>query len=131
MEQVSFAFSKSELMVPFRPLMKKGAEYIWIPELQGAFDLVGREIVELVKSEVRSFQLGAWTCVVMDWICLGIGLVPWQKPCQSPQFNPTCCKSGWVVVTCGSRFFTPADATHHSIEGELFGVVWALDKTRI
>ena len=35
------------------------------------------------------------------------------------------------MVTCGSRFCTPAEARYHPIEGELLGVVWALEKTRM
>ena len=35
------------------------------------------------------------------------------------------------MITCGSRFFTPAEARYHPIEGELLGVAWALEKTKV
>ena len=35
------------------------------------------------------------------------------------------------MVTCGSRFCSPAESRYHPIEGELLGVVWALEKTRM
>ena len=33
------------------------------------------------------------------------------------------------MITCGSRFCTPAETRFHPIEGELLGVTWALKKT--
>ena len=130
-EQVSFILSKSELMEPFQPLMKKGAEYVRTPERQCAFDMARREIVDLVKSGVKSFRLGAWTCVITDWSRRGVVFLLWQKPCQCSQIHPKCCKSGWVIVTCRSRFCTPAESRYHPIEGELLGMVWAFEKTRM
>ena len=108
---------------PQVPLMKKGAEYAWTPALQGAFDVAREEIMELVKSGVKSFRLGAWTCLVTDWSQRGVGFVLWQKRCTCTWVRSTCCKSGWVMVTCGSRFCTLAEARNHPIEGELLGVV--------
>ena len=66
-EQVSFLFAKSALMEPFRELMSKKAEYVWTPALQTAFDRARVEIVYLVQKGVKSFKLGAWTCLVTDW----------------------------------------------------------------
>ena len=48
-EQVSFAFSKSQLMTPFRKLLVKNAEYLWDEELQHAFKIARKEIVQLVS----------------------------------------------------------------------------------
>ena len=38
------------------------------------------------------------------------------------------CKTGWALITCGSRFNTAAETRYHPIEGELLGVTWALEK---
>lgn len=129
-EQVSFAFSKSQLMEPFRDLLKKKSEFVWTQALQDAFDRAKVEIVELVKQGVKSFKLGAWTCVVTDWSRRGIGYVLWQKRCACSKIHPTCCAGGWEMVLCGARFCTPAESRYHPIEGELLGVAWALEKTR-
>ena len=115
-EQVSFAFAKSDLMGPFRDLLKKSSEYVWTPELQYAFERARIEIVDLVRTGVKSFRLGTWTCIVTDWSWKGLGFVLWQKRCGCKRIQPTCCSSGWVMVTCGSRFCTPAESRYHPIE---------------
>ena len=128
-EQVAFRFSKSQLMEPFRPLLKPKAKYIWSPELQRSFEAAKSEIVKLVKLGVRTFQLGLWTCVVTDWSKTGIGFILWQKHCKCSKIHPSCCEGGWKMVLCGARFCTAAESRYHPIEGELLGVTWALEKT--
>lgn len=130
-EQVSFAFTKAALMEPFRELMSKNSEYVWSPLLQAAFDRVKSEIVELVRKGVKSFQLGAWTCLVTDWSQKGIGYVLWQKRCRCERIHPTFCATGWVMVVCGLRFCTSVETRYHPIEGELLDVAWGLEKTKM
>ena len=89
-EQVAFNFSKSKLMLPFRPLLKAKAEYVWTDDLQTAFETAKREIVELIKKGVKTFQLGLWTCLVTDWSRTGIGFVLWQKRCACKTIHPSC-----------------------------------------
>ena len=74
-EQVSFAFAKSDLMSPFKPLLKKDSTFAWSQQLQDAFDRAKSEIVAIVKNGVKSFQMGKWTCLVTDWSRVGIGFV--------------------------------------------------------
>ena len=118
-EQVSYAFAKSELMEPFRELLKKKSEYVWSQALQDSFDVARAEIVRLVQQGVRTYKLGAWTCLVTDWSRRGLGFVLWQKHCSCERIHPTCCIGGWVLVLCGSRFCTPAESRYHPIKGEL------------
>ena len=47
-EQVSFAFSKKELMEPFRSLLSKNAVFSWTPELQKSFEIAKNKIRALV-----------------------------------------------------------------------------------
>ena len=56
-EQVAWAFSKTEVMFPFRELLKKGSSFCWIQELQDAFRKAKEKIVDLVKEGVKSFKL--------------------------------------------------------------------------
>ena len=71
-EQVSFSFTKTTLMQPFRLLLSKNAEFAWSPQLQEAFELAKTEIVKLVTQGVKSFMLDTWTCIVTDWSRVGI-----------------------------------------------------------
>ena len=130
MEQVFFAFAKSELMSPFKPLLKKDSVFSWSQQLQDTFDIAKTEIVNLVKTGVKSYKLRAHTCLVTDWSRVGIGFVLWQKNCPCSDIQPSCCPTGWSMILCWSRYCTPAESRYHPIEGELLGVVWALHKTR-
>ena len=130
-EQVAFAFSKTAVMEPFRGLLKKDSVYAWTPELQSSFEVAREEIVTLVKKGVQSFVIGAHTCLVTDWSKSGVGFVLWQKRCGCSKIHPTCCPTGWVMILCGSRYCTPAESRYHPIEGELLGVAWSLEKTRL
>lgn len=98
MEQVAFAFSKTELMKPFRELLKKDSKYSWTPELQLAFDTAKSEIVNLVLKGVKTFQTNAWTCIVSDWSRTGVGYALWQKRCQCQKIHLSCCKEGWALI---------------------------------
>ena len=130
-EQVAFAFSKNALMEPFRKLLVKNAVYAWNDELQTAFDTAKKEIVALVSAGVKSFQLNTPTCIVTDWSKVGIGYALWQKRCLCIEIHPSCCPSGWDLITCGSRFCTAAESRYHPIEGELLGLAWSLQKQLI
>ena len=128
-EQVAYAFSKTSLMQPFRNLLSKDAVYIWTDELQHAFETARSKIVKLVAAGVKTFQTNAWTCSITDWSRTGIGYALWQKWWRYVNIHPSCCKEGWALITCGSRFCTLAESRYHPIEGELLGLAWALEKT--
>lgn len=129
-EQVSFAFSKSQIMEPFRPLLKKNSVFLWTQDLQNSFESARKKIGCLVQEGVKSFRLVAHTCLVTDWSNLGLGYVLWQKRCSCTNIHLSCCNTGWAVILCRSRYCTPAETCYHPIEGELLGVAWALSKTR-
>ena len=80
-EQVSFAFSKTALMEPFRELFKPKSDYAWSDDLQKSFEQAKKEIIGLVAKGVKSFVLGNWLCLVTDWSRTGIGYVLWMKGC--------------------------------------------------
>lgn len=117
-------------MNPFRQLLSKNAEFKWDDQLQTAFQTAKQEIVKLVTDGVKSFSLNKWICIVTYWSKTGLGYVMWQKRCQcSHKIHPTCCESGWALISVGSRFCTAAEQNYHPIEGELLAVTWALNKT--
>ena len=116
-------------MQPFRQLLSKNAEFAWSAVLQSFFDAAKKEIVKLVTQGVKSFTLYTWTCIITDWSKTGLGYVMWQKRCHCAKIHPTCCPTGWALISCGSRFCTAAEKNYHPIEGELLAVTWALQKT--
>ncbi len=122
-EQVSFAFSKTTLMEPFRALLKPKSEYCWTEGMQAAFERAKAEITSIVAAGVKSFVLGNKLCLVTDWSRTGMGYVLWMKTCRCIKVHPTCRKDGWSVVSVGSRFCTPAESRYAPIEGEL-GSCW-------
>ena len=59
-----------------------------------------------------------------------------QKHCNckkltgAGKLNALCCKTGWKVCMVGSRFTKTSEANYSPTEGELLGVVNALQKTK-
>ena len=116
-------------MDPFRPLLKKNSIFTWNQSLQESFESAKKEIFSLIQAGVKSFTLGAWTCLVTDWSRTGIGYILWQKRYNCSKIHPTCCTDGWAMIMCESRFCTGANSRYHPIEGKLLAVTWALQKT--
>ena len=71
--QVNFAFSKSDIMLPFRDLLKPSTELKWTQELQEAFERSKEEIIKAVKEGVKI------TCLTTDWFKQGLGFCLLQK----------------------------------------------------
>ena len=45
--------------------------------------------------------------------------------------RPFCCKNGWKLSLCGSRYLIPAEQRYAAVEGEALAIVWALQKARL
>ena len=129
-EQVAWAFSKTEVMAPFRHLLKSKEPFVWTQELQESFEGAKEEIARKVINGIRSFQMGRTTALVTDWSKVGIAFVLMQKYCGCRDVHPRCCEDGWQLCLTGSRFNTDAEQRYAPVEGEALGVAWALDKAR-
>ena len=130
--QVAYAFSMADEMLPFRELLKRGAQWYWDDNLDKLFTKSKAMIVQLVKNGVRSFEIGKPTCLCTDWSKDGIGFVLLQKHCTCPMDEaPRCCNDGWALIFAGSRFTTDTESRYAPIEGEALGVVHALEKCRM
>ena len=116
-------------MEPFRNLLSKNAVYAWNDALKAAFETAKKEIVALVSKGVKTFDINRPTAIVTDWSKSGLGFALWQKHCSCDKVHPSCCQSGWHLITCGSRFCTAAESRYHPIEGELLALAWSLQKT--
>ena len=129
-EQVSWAFSKTEVMSPIRHLLSPNVEFNWDDEIDRAFEASKDMIIEAIKKGVRTFDPAKTTCLATDWCTEGIGFCLLQKTCTCKDLTPTCCKQGWKLVFCGSRFTSPAESRYSPVEGETLAVAWSLRKAR-
>ena len=71
--QVSYAFSMTEQMQPFRALLKSGSKFDWTDELERTFQASKLAIVQEIENGVRIFDKTKPTCLATDWSKSGIG----------------------------------------------------------
>ena len=128
--QVSYAFSMAERMLPFRQLLQPGTPFHWNEELDALFEQSKDIIIKEIEEGVRIFDKSKPTCLATDWSKSGIGFWLLQKHCSCPKDVPFCCPSGWRVTLVGSRFTHSAESRYAPIEGEALAVADALDKAR-
>jgi hypothetical protein len=101
-EQVSWAFSKTAIMEPFRELLSAKNVFSWSQKLQDAFERARTMIVEAVKDGVKTFEKGRLTCFNTDWSQIGICFSIMQKHCLCKELSLRCCKTGWKLIYCNS-----------------------------
>ena len=128
--QASYAFSKTEVMEPFRELLKSGSKFEWSTELDHAFQASKTTIVKEIVEGVKIFEKSKITCLATDWSKHGIGYWLLQKHCACPGMKPFCCHSVWKVTLVGSRFTHSAESRYAPVEGEALAVVNALEKAK-
>ena len=128
-QQIAYTFAISEVMLPFRQLLRPQVPFTWNEDLDRAFQASKEEILRQCETGVRLFNMSAPTGLATDWSknCMGWWLV--QRHCRCPEpVKLGCCKTGWQTVFCGSKFTTPAESRYAPIEGEAAAVVLGLDK---
>ena len=128
--QVSYAFSMADQMLPFRDLLKPNKEFNWNEDLQTTFDQSKIAITQEIANGVRIFDKSKPTCLATDWSKHGIGYWLFQKHCSCPSNYLFCCNQGWKITLVGSRFTHPAESRYAPIEGEALAVADTLDKAR-
>ena len=109
-QQVAYAFSKTDTMAPFRDLLKRNSRFYWDDHLEELF-LKSREvIVDKVKEGVKAFQVGRKTMLTPDWSETGIGFLLQQKHCDcTMSLAPHCGDDHWKLILTGSRFCKDAE----------------------
>ena len=122
-EQVTWAFSKTEVMAPFRKLLSPKSDFVWTQELNDCFETSKREILRAVKDGIKSFDTNLPTVLSTDWSKNGIGFCLLQKICfcKGP-ISPVCCKNGWQITLCNSRFTRETEKNYSPVEGEFLSV---------
>lgn len=129
-EQGSWAFSRAQVMGPFRHLLRPKNKFHWNDSLTHLFQLSKKEIVRQITYGVKHFSLDKPTCLATDYSGIGIGFFLMQKNCSCTGTTPRCCKTGWQLTLVGSRFLHDAETRYSPVEGECLAVVYGLHQTR-
>ena len=129
--QVSYAYTITDHMLPFHQLLKPGTPFHWNDTLNQLFKESKAVIASEIKKGVRIFDKSKPTCLATDWSKSGIGFWLFQKHCECASKKPFCCPTGWKIALAGSRFTHPAESRYVPVEGEALSVADALDKARV
>ena len=130
LNQVSYAFSTAERMLPFRDLLKPAVPFRWDDNLDRLFEESKAVITTEIANGVKIFDKTKPTCLATDWSRDGIGFWLFQKHCLCPSTNLFCCRHGWKITLVSSRFTHPAESRYAPIEGDALAVADVLDKAR-
>lgn len=124
---MAWAFSKTAVMSPFKPLLSPKSVFVWTADLQTSFEKAKEAIVQAVQDGVKTFSTDRVTCLSTDWSQIGVGAVLWQKICKCSGVSLTCCNGGWVICGVRSRFCDKAKSNYAPIEGEALAVHFGLE----
>ena len=131
-QQVAYAFSRTEAMAPFRNLLKRNVKFYWDDHLLEQFLKSCKVIVEAVKEGVKAFEIEQETMLVGDWSETGVGFMLEQKHCECDMKEAPYCGPGhWKLVLVGSKFNNDSESRYAPVEGEALAMVLALESTRL
>ena len=99
--QVSYAFSMTSYMSPFRDLLKPSTPFYWNQEMDAIFEKSKVKIVNEIIEGVRIFDVNKPTLLATDWSKVGIGHVLLQKHFDCSEEKLSCCSTGWKVTLIG------------------------------
>ena len=116
--QVSYAFTATERMLPFRQSPKPGTPFKWDNELNELFEESQSVIIEEIEEGVWIFDKSKPTCLATDWSKTGIGFWLFQKHCHCLSTGLFCCRTGWKVTLVGSHFTHAAESRYTPAKGE-------------
>ena len=132
--QVAPFMATAPIMEPFRALLKdpQSKHVYWDEHLKKKFEEVKSVVCKLIKRGLQYYDKDKPTALLTDWSKTGVGFVVLQQHCRcSGMERPFCCKDGWKLVLCGSRYLTSAEQRYAAIEGEALAIAWALQKARL
>ena len=135
-QQVSYCFSRTAEMKPFRAFLARNKRFDWPPHMTPLFYKTRQKIADMVREGVKGFVMGKPTLVAGDWSETGIGFSMQQKHCNCPMEEAPLCGENkeddhWKLILAGSRFTKPAEANYSPIEGEALAMAHALESTRM
>ena len=77
--QVAYAFSMAEELLPYQELLKAGTKWYWDDTLDNLFSKSKEVIAQLIEKGVHSFEVGRPTCFATDCSKHDVGFVLLQK----------------------------------------------------
>ena len=89
--QVSYAFSMTTAMSPFRHLLKPSTPFQWTDKLAEALHTSKLHICHNIEKGVQIFDKDRPTCLATDWSRDGMGFWLTQKHCKCLSKDPFCC----------------------------------------
>ena len=90
--QVSYSFTMTEAMLPFRDLLKPSTPFQWTDTLSASLEASKEHICQAINKGVQIFDKGRPTCLSTDWSKDGIGYLLTQKHCGCQSSDPFCCQ---------------------------------------
>ena len=130
--QVAWAYSVSNVMQPFREMVKSNSKFYWDEQLEEIFNKSKDLLLNQVTKGIRSFDVNKTTCLQTDWSKDGIGYLLLQKHCSCPNDKaPTCCREGWKLIFAGSRFTKGAESNYSPTEGESLAIAWSINHAKL
>ena len=76
---MSYAFSNSDIMLPFRNLLKPLTEFVRTQELKNCFEKSKEQLIAAIEIGVKIYNPKKTTALYTDWSKTGIGFVLLQK----------------------------------------------------
>ena len=85
--QVSYMFTNSAKMQPFRELLKKNSTWYWDETLDILFQEAKKFVLAQIQNGVRTFEVNRPTGLWTDWSKNGVGFSLLQKFCKCDLVN--------------------------------------------
>ena len=78
-EQVTYVFSKADVIIPFRDLLKSKKPFKWTQVLQLDSEEAKETIAQSVKDSIKTFDTQKVPCMTTDWVKTGDAFGLMQK----------------------------------------------------
>ena len=117
----TYAPDLKHAMVPLQPLLKPKNVYQWLPEHEEAFKTVKNILTSEEGPVLAQFDPKLPVVLITDASRLGLGYILAQDDGLGGHTR---------LITCGSRFLSPAEANYAVIELECMAIQWAILKCR-
>ena len=131
-QHVAYAFSETEVMLPFRELRTKKRPFYWDESLDIAFRKSKEEIIRQIFQGVRAYDLRKPTCLATDWSKMGLGFSLMQKHCKCSGLpDPNCGLGHWKLVFAGSKTTNESQSRYSPTEGECLAAMHGLQRCRM
>lgn len=114
LNQIAWAYSISEIMLPFRQLVKHNAKFQWDETLEKIFNESKNKLLDATEEGIQTFDTNRMTAIQCDWSKDRVGYLLLQKHCKCSNVDgPNCCPNGWKLV------FKQVPALQHQLNRDM------------